>query len=153
MGTVKLLDARRLSEPQPGRELLGGGVSRDWSRFAFSHDAKRLGLGDDFNDVLVLEVDSGSVSMRLKGHGGIVKTVAFSPNGRLIASGGDDSTVRLWDAQTGELLNTLLGHQGTVFALAFSPDSRTLASGSQDRTIKLWRLDGSGLLIDGTRAR
>jgi WD40 repeat protein len=153
MGTVKLLDARRLSEPQPERELLRGGVSRDWSRFDFSRDGKLLGLGDDFNDVLVVDVESGHISMRLKGHGGIVHAAAFSTNGRLIASGGDDSTVRLWDAQTGELLSTLLGHQGTVFAVAFSPDSRTLASGSQDRTIKLWRLDGSGLLLDGTPAR
>ena len=38
---------------------------------------------------------------QLKGHDGIVKSVAFSPDGSKIVSGSYDKTIRVWDASTG----------------------------------------------------
>jgi len=39
----------------------------------------------------------------LKGHSGLVRSVAFLSNSKLLASASDDEIVRLWDAATGTL--------------------------------------------------
>ena len=140
-GTVKLWDATRLSEPQEGRVLRPRSATRDLPKIAFNPDSRRLATGDGFNDVLVLDVQTGETVLRLKGHGETVICVAFSPDGRFLASGGADNTVRLWDAATGKQLHTYLGHTSVIYALAFSPDSRILASGGRDQVIRLWRVD------------
>ena len=74
----------------------------------------------------------------LKGHGGVVSSVAFSNDGKTLASGSFDSTVKLWDVATRQELATLKGHGGVVSSVAFSNDGKTLASGSFDSTVKLW---------------
>lgn len=76
----------------------------------------------------------------LKGHTGIVESVAFNPDGKLFTSGGDSSvrTVQLWNARTGDHLLSLSGHSDRVRGLAFRPDGRMLASGSRDETVRVW---------------
>jgi WD40 repeat protein len=112
---------------------------RDVAFIAFSPDGAWLASGDGYNDVVVADVDRGTLALpKLTGHGDIVLGVAFSPDGRYLASAGMDKTVRLWDAKTGQYLQTFLGHTDVVYTLAFSPDSRQLASGSHDKTIRIW---------------
>ena len=141
-GVVKLWEADRLSEAQPGRILWPRTSMRNILKIAFSPDSKHLATGDGFNEVVVLDVETGELALpKLSGHGDTVTCVVFSPDGRLLASAGADNTVRLWNAQTGEHLRTYLGHTGIINSVVFSPDSRVLASGGQDNVIKRWRVD------------
>ena len=74
----------------------------------------------------------------LKGHDGIVTSVAYSPAGDRIVSGSTDNSIKIWNALSGELINTLNGHDGSVWSVAFSPAGDRIVSGSTDNSIKIW---------------
>jgi WD40 repeat protein len=83
----------------------------------------------------------GGVVAVLKGHAGVVWSLAFSPGGTTLASAGTDSSVRLWDLSGTEprLRATLTeGLSGGVSALTFSPDGRYLAFGGQGNALQIY---------------
>jgi len=116
----------------------GHAMKSSINSIAFSPDGKALICAGDDKPLKLLDVESGKIICKLKGHKDNVESVAFSPNGKLIASGSMDNTVRLWDVENKKEIATLKGHKGSVWDVAFSPDGNTVASGSSDGTIKLW---------------
>ncbi|MGK3963280.1 pentapeptide repeat-containing protein [Sorangium sp. So ce118] len=116
-----------------------------WVRFGecnavtISPDGALLASGHA--DGLVLcDLATGSPLRMLKGHSGVVMSIAFSPDGATLASGSKDGTVRLWDVSTGNALCVLKGHSRAVMSVAFSPDGAMLASGSSDQDVRLWEV-------------
>ncbi|WP_274557275.1 TIR domain-containing protein [Streptomyces spiramyceticus] len=83
-------------------------------------------------------------SLRLRGRGGRLWTVAAHPSLPLLAAAGDDRTIGLWNADTGEHITELTGHAGRILSVAFSPDGTALASGSEDGTVRLWNFPADG---------
>ncbi len=90
---------------------------------------------------------TGQGHRRLRGHSGVVQTVAVGRTGDrdVIASGGDDGTVRVWDAVTGApvgppLKGSLKGHGRWVSSVAVgrAGDRDVIVSGSLDGTVRVW---------------
>jgi RNA polymerase sigma factor (sigma-70 family) len=109
----------------------------------FSPDGKTLSSAGESGVVRLWEVATGKEVLQLKGHQGMVRSVAFSPDGKMLASSGADATVRLWDVVTGKELHQLPGSHGDEtrefgVAVAFSPKGHLLASVREDRTVCFW---------------
>ncbi|GET35472.1 nSTAND1 domain-containing NTPase [Microseira wollei] len=81
----------------------------------------------------------------LRGHQGIVSSVALGPDGQRIVSGGADGTVRLWDSSGKAIGSPIKAHQGIVSSVALGPDGQRIVSGGEDGTVRLW--DSSGKAI------
>ncbi|KAI3035032.1 hypothetical protein CBS76997_10834 [Aspergillus niger] len=61
------------------------------------------GDSESHGTIKLWDAATGALKHTLKGHSGIVYSVAFSGDGQLLASGSSDKTIKLWDAATGAL--------------------------------------------------
>jgi WD40 repeat protein len=111
----------------------------------FSPDGKRLAGGTgrigSFLDagtpgvVNIWEAEDWKERAVLRGHKGMVYSLAFSPDGAALvsSSGYDDGEVMapgeaiLWDVVTGRSRNLFNEHDNAAFAVAFSPDGKQFA--------------------------
>lgn len=116
------------------------------SALAYRPDGKLLALGT-FQEVRLVEPESGKPVATLPGEVEDVRGVAFSPDGRLLAAAGGlparSGEVKIWDVEKRAPLRTLAGHTDCIYAVEFSPDGKTLATASYDKLIKVWDA-GSG---------
>jgi WD40 repeat protein len=119
-----------------GREMLTFHGGRKYTCAAMSPSGRTMAAGS--GHISIWDSSAGVERLYLKGHTGIVRSLAFSPNSSTLASASDDSTVRLWEMSSGREVLTLRGHTDSVRAVAFSPDGRIVATGSADGTAKLW---------------
>jgi WD40 repeat protein/serine/threonine protein kinase len=155
--TVRLWDARPLtSDPLAPHCVTLTGHKEKVSGVAFSSDGRWLASASWDHTVKVWETggtDCQSVrdglrcrpttmTLRytLRGHRGVVVSLALSPDNRTLATASWDNTVKLWDLQTpgGDSLTEIRSIPFThrVSSVAFSPDGQLVAVG-QDTGIAL----------------
>ena len=88
--------------------------------------------------IKIWDLTTGQALQTLKGHRGLIWSVACSLDGKQLASGSNDGTVKLWDLASGSATHTMQRFGYRVSAVAFSPDGMRLASGGTDERIELW---------------
>jgi WD40 repeat protein len=113
---------------------------KECTSVAFHPAGGRLAIASDYG-CKVYNLETRCERFELKGHRGIVSTVAFSPDGAIIATGSWDHSVKLWNAETGQEQLTFKWPIGRVCCLAFAPDGLRLAAGGDQGTVVVWDLE------------
>ncbi|RKZ90371.1 MAG: hypothetical protein DRR19_10270 [Candidatus Parabeggiatoa sp. nov. 1] len=106
----------------------------------FSPDSRFLATinfnpNDDYGKSIVylLELNSGEVFKKLKGHVNEVYDLTFSPDGKYLVTTSTDS-IRLWEVSSGELINAIEWHKYVINNLSFTPDDKAIFSASKINT-------------------
>ena len=102
------------------------------------HPESRISF-DMYNRTLVSQ--SPLYAKILRGHRGVVTSVAFSSDGQKALTGSYDTDTRLWDVATGILEKTFEGAGSFVVSVAFSPDDMKVLTSSEDSIIRLWDIE------------
>jgi hypothetical protein len=132
-GAVQIVD---LSTLKPAR---GTGDASSLSCVSFAPDGKTLATGDADGVVKLWDVETATVRIALRTHGGKeVRALAFSPDGKTVATAGMDKTIILLQAATGLELLYFKNLPEYAHALAFSPDGTILAAALHDGTVRLY---------------
>ncbi len=117
----------------------------NYKALALSPVSNVLAVGnyEEVGMIGLLEVPSGKVIKKLKGHADFLLSLDFSPDGKNMVSGGMDKIVRVWDVEKGKEIHKLSKHQDPVFSVDYG-NNNLIASCSMYNNITLW--DGaSGL--------
>lgn len=111
---------------------------------AISLDSKTLASGS-FREVVLWDLETGSIRQRLTGFADRVDALAFSPDGKYLAAGGgapaENGEVRIYRLEDVKLVaNISKGHSDTVLGVSFSPDSKKLATCGADKFVKVFEV-------------
>ncbi len=96
--------------------------------------------------VELIDVNTGHVTLTLKGHEDDVLNVTFSKHGSRIATVSSDGTLRIWDTSTGEELMRF-GGEAALYTVKFSPEDRLIAAAGLDGRAKIWDVDSGDLVL------
>ena len=100
-------------------------------------DASLVASAGESNIIKLWNLQNNTVRT-LRGHTGIVNSIAFSPNGELLTSVSDDRTIKLWNVRNQQNVRTL--QDGTPYrSVAFSPDGRVFATAGGHH-VTIWDL-------------
>jgi len=102
--------------------------------------------GED-KTVKIFDANSAQEVAALRGHAGIVWSMAWSPDGRRIASASSDTTIKIWDAAAGREVFSLAGHTKPVRSVAWDRRASVLLgrSGFDDQALGRSQRAGSPL--------
>jgi WD40 repeat protein len=81
----------------------------------------------------------------LRGHEGLVDTVAWSRDGSRLLTAGHDGTARLWPLRGGAPV-VVRDPSGCLHAADLDPAERRIVVASQDGTVRIWTADGARLV-------
>jgi WD40 repeat protein len=149
--TIKRKKIEELEEKNPGRNNLPPKSGMLWrknpsigewlSDISFIHPGNRIAVGLYSGEVLILNLENGTVIKYLREDVG--KTcllsaqstcIAVSPNGKLLAQGFENGLVTVRDLSDGDRMYTFENHRKVVTRLYFH-DNSLLLSGSGDQFI------------------
>ncbi|MDG2224528.1 MAG: protein kinase [Rubripirellula sp.] len=114
-------------------------VASDCDDLAFSPDGRWLAFCDG-RDVVLWDVEKGTLARPFPEHSITVHGLAFSKDGRLLVTACEDRKLRVWNPDAGTVLRTIAGHASSIRQVTFSPDDQTLISGDDEGVIKFWNL-------------
>lgn len=126
-------------------------VSGGVASLHFSEDGRFLAAGTKKGEVLVWDLDAGTMLHTLK-HGAVVNAVYVDRKSRYVVSGGSNRLLIIWDLYSGKKVREIGDYKGRINQIALSPDERLIAiSGSRDEIYLVQFPEGevTGMLRNG----
>lgn len=105
---------------------------------ASSADGKRVAVGSQNGELVVVDVDRPSQPLRVGAHASNIRSLGFTEDGELL-SGSGDGAARRWDGSTGRVTRVIPTGSGAV--VGFAPDGSRVAGGCGDadrRDVCIW---------------
>ena len=113
---------------------------------SLSPDGASVAIGTlNPDDARVVDVRSGEIRYRLRGHDAELTAVAHSPDGRWLATADNDGLVRVVEAATGRTKHTVSDATSGITSLAWATDSTRLAAGGWDGAIRVHEVTDDGV--------
>ncbi len=123
---------------QGGATLIADHTDGQWIRMArFDISGRQILFATDLDVARVLEIQSGSIDVDLKGHSADVFAAKFSSNGEHVVTSSVDDTARLW-SRDGRNIAVLAGHRGNVYHATFDATGEFILTASNDGTVRVW---------------
>lgn len=111
----------------------------------FDAIGQRLASGSSDNSIIIWEVATGKVLLKIEGHQKRVTSLAFSTDGTQLVSGGWDRQVYVWDLTSGEKLGEYKGDPasgvGGGIQVLFTKDDKKIITGNDDGKIVIYNKD------------
>ncbi len=101
---------------------------------------RRLAVGTQDANVLMIGAKSGKPLLELKGHEALVSSLSFVENGSHLVSSSWDHTTRLWKSSDSSHKPAILKHESQAKTLATNATSNKGASGARDGVVKMFSL-------------
>jgi len=127
---------RMIREFIPPEDRTDWGDGHGWG--ALSKDGKIL-VTCSGKAAIVWDVETGKAARTLRGHPGLVWTLALSPDGETCITGGLDKTLIVWRVKDGKLLKRVQW-KADVRGLAISADGKLFAAGRHDGKVVVGNL-------------
>jgi len=105
---------------------------------AISADGKFLFTGEDYGQVTLWNIASGTSAGTYMGHTRSVLAAALLPDGKRGITCGDDNLVIVWDLATGKRLHEMHTGDSIPWVMSCSGDRGLAATGCNDGQIMVW---------------
>ena len=105
----------------------------DWSS-----DGDRIVSADAAGQLLIWDVDHGTIRRRVPKSNAAISSVRYSPDGDVLATVNERGQLSVFDGNTGALRSTTAAHDGAVRAIDFSPNASQIVTCGEDATICVW---------------
>jgi WD40 repeat protein len=142
--------------PGGGRLTAPGAGTENVEDVAWSADGAIIAYAPDRGPIVLMAPRGPRTIGVLRGHSGLVASLAFGAGGAMLASAGEDQRVRLWDTALDHTVQRPLPTTVPAIGVAWSPDASKLAvaevggsvrtldrAGSRTREPVLLRLGGA----------
>jgi WD40 repeat protein len=122
------------------KELLLAGLPRFVTAMVLSPCGKRLALGSDHGDVLIVELSSGRL-VEIASLGRNIELLEWSGDGAHLVCATLECVLRVLPAKSTGLIPEVVGHSGPISFLGWGrPSGPLITASATDHTIRFWDL-------------